>query len=361
MRYTRFALGLLLAALVLAMTACNHSAAEQISTTAAQSEIRTAASVAGGEIPFPETVSVETVRFLGEGFNRAELRAYLDFHREAKIEAIHGHGISESEALKISTVPLYSVDLRTGTVNLNSCYLPIMEEGMMICAAVAAVNDLLSVSVNTAHLSWMSVVDRYLRDNPDERYLLAECYTGSGNYVCLISSCNEIVYLVRPEGGEDLPFEDGVDYFGKLFDNRLVISYDKVYAENRPIRSLLLCTPSGQLSYYESSGRVYAEFSGEYLNRNDPLATEGVTVTGTSYAPVSDFGSLCETMRSVRVALFPGAEQGVGENTLAVKNGKYTLILYYEDGAVFATQFEHESVQEQTMLAGLALFFAREE
>ena len=361
MKHTRFALGLLLAALVSAMTACNHSAAEQISTAATQSEIRTAASVAGGETPFPAAVSVETVRFLGEGFNRAELRAYLDFHREAKIDAMHGHGISESEALEISTVPLYSVDLRTGTVNLNSCYLPIMEEGTMICAAVATVNDTLSVSVNTAHLSWMSVVDRYLRDNPDERYLLAECYTGSGNYVCLISSCNEIVYLVRPEGGGDLPFEDGVDYFGRLYDNRLVISYDKVYAEKRPVRSLLLCTPSGYLSYYESSGRVYAEFSGEHLNRIDPLATEGVTVTGTSPASASEFESLCETMHSVRVALFPAAEQGVGENTLAVKNGKYTLILYYEDGTVFVTQFENESVQEQALLAGLAMFFARSE
>ena len=60
-------------------------------------------------------------------------------------------------------------------------------------------------------------------------------------------------------------------------------------------------------------------------------------------------------------ALFPAAEQGVGENTLAVKNGKYTLILYYEDGTVFVTQFENESVQEQALLAGLAMFFARSE
>ena len=359
MKYTRFALGLMLAALVSVMTACVHSAMEETATTVAQSEIRTVVTEAGGSSPVPETFSIETVHFCGDGYNRAELRAYLDFHREAKIDAMHGHGISESEALEISAVPLYSIDLRTGTVNLNFCYLPIMEEGAMICAAAATVSDTLSVSVNTAHLSWMSVVDRYLRNNPDERYLLAEYYTDNGNYVCLISSRNEIVYLVRPESGENLPFEDGIDYFGKLYDNRLVISYDKVYAEKRPIRSLMICYPSGHISFCTSSQRVYAEFSGKYLNRNDPLATEGVTVTGTSFTPVSEFESLCETMRSVRVALFPSAAQGVVENTLAVKNGKYTLILYYEDGTVFATQFEHESVQEQALLARLAKFFSR--
>ena len=99
----------------------------------------------------------------------------------------------------------------------------------MIGAARVSAREGLSVSARTAELSWMSVVDRYLKNNLAERYLLAECYTSEGTYFCLISSQNEIIYLVRPEGGVDLPFEEGVDYYGKLYDERLFLSYDRIH------------------------------------------------------------------------------------------------------------------------------------
>jgi len=365
MKYTSFVLGCLLAVGVLTMTACGAAENVPKTTTAAapvtalQTEKENEATMAGGTVAAPESFTFERVSFEGEGFTVDELEAYLAEHRESLLDAMRNHGVSESESLEILAIPLHSVDLRTGVVDLNSHYLPMIEDGTMIGAARVSAREGLSVSARTAELSWMSVVDRCLKADPKESYLLADCYTSEGAYFCLISSQNEITYLVRPEGGEDLPFESGKDYYGKLYDERLAISYDKIYAEKKPIREILLRCPSGNLYYYSQSQLLSADFSGEQLDLEEPLATEGIIVTETRPMPAGKYEELCDTLYRVHFELFPETKVEEGAERLTVNNGKNTVIVYYEDGTSFIVQIVPQTIEENALFAYLMSAFAR--
>ena len=68
-------------------------------------------------------------------------------------------------------------------------------------------------------------VFKELKANPDKEYLMLIC----GPYTCLLSSSNEITYLFRREGSADLPFESGVDYYSKLYNEKLAFSYSTFF------------------------------------------------------------------------------------------------------------------------------------
>ena len=375
MRYTPFAIGCLIAVGLLTLTACGTAADTQgtttavgvtavdvtavTSTSAPQTEQTSDVTLAGVTVTVPESFAFESVRFEGEGHTREALTSYLSEHHTELLETMHNHGISESEDLKILPIPIYALDLQTGTVNLDAHYLPTMEDGAMIGAARVSAREGLSVSARTAELSWMSAVDRCLKQHPEERYLLAECYTSEGTYFCLISSRNEIIYLRRPEGGEDLPFESGVDYFGTWFDGRLVISHDILYAVKKPIREIVVRFPPDILYVLSASRATDAEFAGEMLSLSDPPATAGVKVTRELPMNARRFEELCGVLSSGRLDRMPQVRVKDGEEQLAVKNGKVTLIVYFEDGSRRIVQTLPDSAEENAFFAALTIVFAR--
>ena len=125
--------------------------------------------------------------------------------------------------------PIHILNLITGSVGLHAHFLPVLERGALVNAvSVNVKNEELTVSAAVSW-PWMSQVDRVLKEHPQESYLLGSCLIEGGNYICLISSQNEIIYVVRPTNGGDLPFEEGVDYYGKLYDDRIAISHTKIY------------------------------------------------------------------------------------------------------------------------------------
>ena len=139
------------------------------------------------------------------------------------------HGIAVDNYTEIRAAPIHIINLITGSVGLHSHFLPVLERGALVNAVAVNISDEQMTVSAAISWPWMSQVDRVLKENPQETYLLTNCLVEGWNYICLISSRNEIVYIVRPTNGGDLPFESGVDYFSKLYDERLVISHSKIY------------------------------------------------------------------------------------------------------------------------------------
>ena len=354
MKYTSFVIGCLLAVGMLTMTACGAAGNAPETTTAAapvtalQTENEANATMAGGTVAVPESFTFERVRFEGEGHMKATLETYLAEHHENLIATMHNHGVSESEDLKILPTPIYAVDLRTGTVNLDAHYLPVMEDNAMIGAARVSAREGFSVSARTAELSWMSVVDRYLKNDPAERYLLTECYTSEGTYFCLISSKNEIIYLVRPEGGVDLPFEEGVDYYGKLYDERLFLSYGRIHTEKKPISAILMCrynayvASSGgngySFNYFTPTEIVWGYTRNTPIDLNDPLGTEGI-VNQENYPNYDgEFSEICAKMQELHYELLPETVEPQDPTRIVMDGSHLYLVFYYEDGTTFTSQ-----------------------
>ena len=354
MKYTSFVIGCLLAVGMFTMTACGavgdapETTTDAASITTLQTENEVGATVAGGTVAVPESFTFGRVCFEGEGHTKEALESYLTEHHENLIATMHNHGVSESEDLKILPTPIYAVNLRTGTVNLDAHYLPVMEDGAMIGAARVSAREGLSISARTAELSWMSVVDRYLKNNPAERYLPAECYTSEGTYFCLISSKNEIIYLVRPEGGVDLPFEEGVDYYGKLYDERLAISYDKIYAEKKPISAILMCrynayvASSGgngySFNYFTPTEIVWGNTKNTPIDLNDPLGTAGI-VNQKEYPNYDgEFSEICAKMHELHYELLPETVEPEDPTRIVMDGSHLYLVFYYEDGTAFTSQ-----------------------
>lgn len=226
MKYIRMMIGILLAGSLLAMTACHGggddpNGTEHTDTTAA-AETRAPVSV---EFDF------ERVSFEGDCHATEHLEEYLDTHLDDLLEDMKAHGITVDEYTEIRATPIHIINLMTGAVGLDAHFLPVYERGELVNAvSVNLREDQLAVSAAVSW-QWMSQVSRVLKDNPQETYLLTNCLTGGWNYICLISSQNEVIYIVRPANGDDLPFESGEDYYSKLYDERLVISYDRLYGE----------------------------------------------------------------------------------------------------------------------------------
>lgn len=367
MKLTRFACMLLTATMLFAATACGTDPARAQTTTDSvnvQSNEMTdvkdsaASKVAGGEIPMPERFTFERIALEGEGYTEAQLEAFLSEKRGELLEYLKNHGVTESEDVEVSPIPLNMVDLRTGTADLSTAYLPVYADGVFEDVILIRADEGAISFSRLGSLTWSGRIDGILKSDPDGQYLLAQCYTSDGNYICLISSQNEIVYLARPEGGEDLPFTAGEDIYAKLYDERLVISYDKIYAEKKPIREIVLRTPGSELYYLSASRLLSAEFSGEWLDLRDPLATEGVTALKENTRSAGRFGEICDTLYRAHLELYPETEV-TDEERLAVKNGKYTWIIYYEDGTRFITQYEPQTNEENALLAYVSAFFAR--
>ena len=314
--------------------------------------------LAGDEILMPECFLFERIGFEGEGYTEAQLETFLSEKHGELLEYLKNHGVTESEDAKICPTTIYTVDLRTGTADLGAAYLPVFADGTLVDAIlIRADGDSISFA-RIGSLTWMSHMDGVLKSHPDEQYLLAQCCTSDGNYICLISSHNEVIYLTRPEDGEDLPFAVSEDIYGRLYDERLVISYDKIYAEKKPIREIVLCRPSGVLCYLSASRLLSADFSGEWLNLQDPLATEGVTALKENTRDAGRFEELCDTLYRVHFELFPKVEVPETER-FAVKNGTYFLIVYYEDGTYLVTRLDSQTNEEKALIAYMMAFFAR--
>jgi hypothetical protein len=356
MKLTRLVAILLTAVMLLAATACGTDPAKA-QTNDISNATDPAMTLAGDEILMPECFIFERIGFEGEGYTEAQLETFLSEKHGELLEYLKNHGVTESEDAKICPTTIYTVDLRTGTADLGAAYLPVFADGTLVDAIlIRADGDSISYA-RIGSLTWMSHMDGVLKSHPDEQYLLAQCCTSDGNYICLISSHNEVIYLTRPEDGEDLPFAVSEDIYGRLYDERLVISYDKIYAEKKPIREIVLCRPSGVLCYLSASRLLSADFSGEWLNLQDPLATEGVTALKENTRDAGRFEELCDSLHRAHLELYPETEIA-DDKQLAVKNGKFTWIVYYEDGTRFITQYESQTNEEKALIAYISFIFA---
>lgn len=359
MKYTRFVIGCLLAGSLLAMTACEKDAfSSTTAETLGKSEAElTALDTAvednrqvGGEYPMPEKFTFEQVTVTGTDYPAERLETYLAENRDALYQQLVGHGITESEGASIGTTRLYMINLRTGEVNLDRAYLPVLEDDHMVDAVTLRPEDAkLSVGA-TYSITWAQKLAGELMRTPQREYLMASCDTDKGNYICLISSENEIVYLLRPEGGEELPFEEGVDYYSKLYDERLVISYEKVYGRRavpmveRGIKGILYYEYSAhnaalgknayQFIYMTPTRAVSGKTLKTPIDLKDPSATEGVVDEWVASVSSRNFDHLCIYLYQEEFYLLP--ENIVGPS---VDDGRdQYLVIYYEDGTTFTTQ-----------------------
>ena len=193
---------------------------EATTTTAAEIEL---------VIPDVEICAFDRVRFDGECHTDDQLEDYLAHHLAELLVDMSAHGIAVDEYTSICTTPIHILNLITGRVGLHAHFLPVLERGALVNAVSVNIdNEVLTISAAVSW-PWMSKVDGVLKAHPQESYLLGNCLIDGGNYICLISSQNEIIYVVRPANGGDLPFEEGMDYYNKLYDERLVISYETIY------------------------------------------------------------------------------------------------------------------------------------
>jgi len=362
MKYTRFVIGCLLAGGLLAMTACG--AKQPDAETTGKSEMtglsETTVTVlgstpednkpAGGEFPVPEEFTFERVTVKGIDYPATRLESYLAESRDALYQRLVGHGITESELISIGTKRLCMIDLRTGEANLDHAYLPVLENDHMVDAVTLRLEDgELSVGA-TYSITWAQKLAMVLTRTPQREYLMASCSTDKGNYICLISSENEIVYLIRPEGGEDLPFEKGVDYFSRLYDERLVISYEKVYGRRavpmveRNIKGILYYEYS---AYHAALGKNAYTFiymnetqtvSGETLKTpidlTDPLRTEEIINKKVKTISRDHFDALCAHIYKEKFYLLPENIEGIPTDGGRNQN----IVIYYENGDVFISQ-----------------------
>lgn len=229
MRYIRFACALLLAGTLVCMTACG-GVGQNESTSGASSQDPQETSVPPAPV-VDEICAFDRVRFEGECHTTEHLEEYLGAHLDVLLRDMSAHGIAVDDGTEIRATPIHIINLLTGSVGLHAHFLPVLERGALVNAVSVNISDDAMTVSATVSWPWMSQVDRVLKEHPQETYLLANCLIRGWNYICLISSQNEITYIVRPASGGDLPFEEDVDYYGKLYDERLVISYDKIYAK----------------------------------------------------------------------------------------------------------------------------------
>ena len=223
-RYMRRMIGAFLAAVLLALPACGRADVPDGTDTTTPSVTETAP-----RVPQVELCAFEAVRFEGECHTSEHLEEYLAHHLDDLLADMSAHGITVDDGTEIRATPIHIINLLTGSVGLHAHFLPVLERGALVNAvSVNITNEAMTVSAGVSW-PWMAQVDSVLKANPQETYLLANCLIGAWNYICLISSQNDVTYIVRPTGGGDLPFESGVDYFGKLYDERLVVSYQKIY------------------------------------------------------------------------------------------------------------------------------------
>jgi len=223
-RYTRGMIGCLLAGALFAMTACGTAQGIDVSEseTSGTEDVEL-------KIPDVELCAFEQVRFDGECHTADQLEEYLTYHLEDLLMDMSAHGIMVDDYTEICHTPIHIINLITGSVGLHSHFLPVLERGALVNAVSVNVSDEVMTVSAAISWPWMSKVDAVLKEHPQETYLLTSCLIDGGNYICLISSQNEIVYVVRPADSGNLPFENGVDYYSKLYDDRIAISHDKIY------------------------------------------------------------------------------------------------------------------------------------
>ena len=224
MRYIRSIFMICLAGILLTASACGTTP-DAGESESAITEVTEAVSKA----PDVELCAFDHIRFDGECHTTEHLEEYLTHHLDDLLADMSAHGIMVDGDTEIRAAPIHVINLITGSVGLHAHFLPVLERGELVNAVSVNITDEVMTVSAAISWPWMSQVDRVLKENPQETYLLASCLVDSWNYICLISSQNEVVYVVRPASGGDLPFEAGVDYFGKLYDERLVVSYQKIY------------------------------------------------------------------------------------------------------------------------------------
>lgn len=226
MKKIHIVIGIFLAAVLMGLTSCHTDGQDpaEVETSAPVSETHATVSV-----PATEWFAFDRVSFEGDCHDTAHLEEYLNTHWEALMTDMSKHGIVVDADTEIRPVPIHMINMLTGTVGLHAHFLPVLERGELVNAvSVNMSNEAMSVSASVSW-PWMSEVNRVLTEHPQENYLLTTCLIEGANYICLISSQNEVCYIVRPSNGGDLPFEEGVNYFEKLYDDRLVISHVRLH------------------------------------------------------------------------------------------------------------------------------------
>ena len=130
--------------------------------------------------------------------------------------------------------------------------------------------------------------------------------------------------------------------------------------ERPPIRAILYRMPPDTVYYFTETEILIAKFPGEEIDLSDPMATEGVTVTETrAQHQRATYESICALLRKPSEDL-PAPELPGDGDQLMVKNGKSTVIVYYEDGTCsFLQAYGDEDMQYRMLFAALSSLLAR--
>jgi len=178
---------------------------------------------AGWEMP--EEFILDQITMSGTEYTQEVLKEHLTANRGYYLEKINNMGIYEGTDVEISSIPVYRINLDNYQVRLDSPMLFIIADNSVINAASVRTEDGDFFVNITGGFGNMSAVGSILKANPEKEYLMLIC----GPYTCLLSSSNEITYLFRREGSADLPFESGVDYYSKLYNEKLAFSYSTFF------------------------------------------------------------------------------------------------------------------------------------
>lgn len=173
----------------------------------------------------PKEFILDQITMSGTEYTQEVLKEHLTANRGYYLEEINNMGIYEGTDVEISNVPVYRINLDNYQVRLDSPMLFIIADNSIIDAASVRTEDGDFFVNITGGFGNMSAVGSILKANPEKEYLMLIC----GPYTCLLSSSNEITYLFRREGSADLPFESGVDYYSKLYNEKLAFSYSTFF------------------------------------------------------------------------------------------------------------------------------------
>ena len=130
--------------------------------------------------------------------------------------------------------------------------------------------------------------------------------------------------------------------------------------ERPPIRAILYRMPPDTVYYFTETEILIAKFPGEEIDLADPMATEGVTVTETrAQHQRATYESICALLRKPSEDL-PAPQVPGDDDRLMVKNGKSTVIVYYEDGACTHLQsYGYEDPKYGPLFLALSSLLAR--
>ena len=126
-----------------------------------------------------------------------------------------------------------------------------------------------------------------------------------------------------------------------------------------PICAILYRTPPETVCYFTATDIQIASFTGEEIDLYAPMATEGMAVTETRAQQTELFESVCKSIENMSLEL-PMPQTSEKTERFNVKNGKSTLIIYYENGTYSTLQaYGDENANYRLLFASLSAMLAR--